>query len=344
MVGLLSVLPMFLAPIKADPVVYSFAFFGCNRVDKDDWNPESNPSSANLPQLRQSFEDISKIKPLPDLLFMTGDLVLGYGNDQGEEVRKQLDGWIAEYRHSPLNGKLKMIPLPGNHEMNRKVEDKKVASPYTTTVWNDWIKTNDLPPHSPNGPQEGGPDQLSDDQSISNFSFSTGKLHFICLNTDARVSDERIGFVPAHWIANDLKVADSKRMTTFILGHRNVVDGISCKGDAPIEPKSGREMIQAMQSSPGTVAYLCAHVHAWDVSKVDGKKPWQIIAGNGGSKLEKDWKPEGGTTYGFAVIEVHKSGKIMLTPYFRKAHKKYDSEDVKPAKPAAPIMLGVVRK
>jgi hypothetical protein len=339
MIGLLSLLPLFASSIQDDPVTFSFAFFGCNRVDKADWDIATNPSSANLPQLRQSFQDISNISPMPKVLFMTGDLVLGYGNDKGEECRKQLDAWISEYKSSPLSGKITMVPISGNHEMNRKVKDEKLASSYTTSMWNDWLKVNSLMPSIANGPTAGGPDQISDDQSKLNFSFDQGNIHFVCLNTDTRTTDERIGFVPANWAKNDIDAATKAGKTIFLLGHRNVVDGITAAGDAPIEPKSGGELIKAMQSSPNVLGYLCAHVHAWDVSKINGVMPWQVIAGNGGSKLEKDWKPEGGKTYGFAVIEVHQSGTVNLVPYFRPAK----DDAVEPAKPATPILLGKMK-
>lgn len=337
MLGLLSLLPIFASPIQSDPVTFSFAFFGCNRVDKSDWDKASNPSSANLPQIRQTYQDILSIKPMPKILFATGDLVLGYGDDKGEEVRGQLDAWIAEYRQSPLRGKIALVPMSGNHEVNIKRGDQRMESLHTTAVWNDWIRSNHLMPTKPNGPKAGGPDELTDDQSILNFSFDSDGIHFVCLNTDTRAKDGRIGYVPAKWAANDISQARKARKPVFVLGHRNVVEGVSAKGDAPIEPKSGGELINAMS---GVTGYLCAHVHAWDVTKVNGQLPWQVIAGNGGSKLEKDWKPVGGKTYGFAVIEVHKSGKIWLVPYFRAADDK--SVPV-PAVAQTPILLGTTK-
>lgn len=336
MVGFLSLLSVLLAPVEKDPVTFSFAFFGCNRVDKADWDVKSNPSSANLPQLRQSFKDIAAIKPMPKILFAVGDLVLGYGNDQGEEARKQLDAWIAEYRTSPIRGKLALVPLSGNHELNTKIGDERKENLYTTSMWNEWVRTNHLMPIRPNGPKAGGSDKLVDDQSILNFSFDSDNFHFTCLNTDTRVSTGIIGYVPAHWANDDIAKASKAGKKVFVIGHRNVVDSKSVKGDAPIEPESGAELIDGLTSNPNVIAYLCAHVHAWDVSKINDSKIWQIVAGNGGSTLEKQWNPEGGTTYGFAVIEVHKSGAITLVPYFRPAVK---TEYPEPAKPATPIPL-----
>ena len=335
MICLLSLLAGFASPLQDDPVTFSFAFFGCNRVDKGDWDKAINPSSANLSQLRQNFQDIANLNPRPKILFATGDLVIGYGDDKGEEVRGQLDAWIAEYRSSPLRGKIALVPISGNHELNIKRKDVRIESPFTTTVWNDWIRINHLMPIRPNGPTVGGPDNLVDDQSRLNFSFNSGGVHFICLNTDTRAKDGRIGSVPASWIAQEIRKTTKP---TFIFGHRNVADGITSKGDAPIESESGSKLIKAMQDSPNVIGYICAHVHAWDVSKVNGSNPWQIIAGNGGSSLEKNWHPEGGRTFGFGVIEIHKSGTINLVPYFRP-----EKEDVVgPATRQPEIMLGNV--
>lgn len=285
--------------------------------------------------------DILAINPVPKILFATGDLVLGYGDDKGEEVRAQLDAWIAEYQNSPIRGKITLVPMPGNHEMNIKKGDNRMERLHTSAVWNDWVKTNHLMPTKPNGPSAAGEDELTDDQSTLNFSFDSDKVHFVCLNTDARTKDGRIGYIPAHWAKSDIERAHKAGKTIFVLGHRNVVNGIIAKADAPIEPKSGGELVKAIQSSPNVMAYLCAHVHAWDVSKVGGTRPWQIIAGNGGSKLEKDWKPESGRTYGFAVIEIHRSGTVTLVPYFLPAN---DKNPAVPAQPAMPIILGKIAK
>lgn len=342
MLGLLSVLPLFLAPLDKDPVTFSFVFFGCNRVDKSDWHRKENPSSANLPQLRRTFKDIENIKPMPKILFAVGDLVLGYKDDGGAEVRSQLDAWIAEYRTSSLRGKIALVPMSGNHEVNVKVGDDRKESLATTAIWNDWIKTNHLMPTNPNGPKAGGPDNLADDQSTLNFSFDAGGMHFVCLNTDTRVSSGIIGYVPANWANEDIKKASLAGKPTFVLGHRNIVAPETSKGDAPIEPESGSLLIKGMESGLNVIGYLCAHVHAWDVTKVSKKfpLPFQIVAGNGGSPLEKDWNPSGGTTYGFALIEAHKSGLVTLTPYFRPAK---DVENPEPAKPQKPIVLGTTK-
>jgi len=79
------------------------------------------PSSANLPQLRQSLNDISQLQPRPSSLFFMGDLVVNLADDNGKTLKKQLDAWTELFNASPLTGKVTLIPLPGNHEMLKSV-------------------------------------------------------------------------------------------------------------------------------------------------------------------------------------------------------------------------------
>lgn len=309
-----------IAPAKVDPVEFSFAFFGCNRLEKEAWDKSSNPSSANLPQLRRTLADIYAIKPRPALLFATGDLVLGYEDDHGETVRSQLDAWIAEYRKSPLAGKIELIPIAGNHELNRKVAKNKISSPYTVQVWSDWLTRNGLMPRNPNGPTIGGPDHMVDDQSRLNFSIDRGPFHFVVLNTDSRVEGGQIGWIPAKWADKDIRTAAKAGKSIFVLGHRNLVDPARTTGDSPMAAEVAAQLKSTFQGAKSALAYICAHVHAWDVTRVAPNGAWQVIAGNGGSKLEPDWHPGNGTKFGFGVIALHKSGRITLTRYGRVAN------------------------
>lgn len=337
MITALLFLPLSFAQIEADPVVYSFAFFGCNRVDKEAWDPKANPSSANLPQLRRTLQDIADLKPRPNALFATGDLVMGYGDDHGEEVRQQLDAWIDEFRHSQLEGKIELVAMPGNHEMNRKVGKDKLPSPYTTGLWNDWVTKNKLMPVEPNGPKE-GVDNMADDQSLLNYSFDRGALHFTVLNTDSRCTNGKIAWIPTQWAIEDVKKATTAGKTCFMFGHRNLWEPITSKGDSPIDPEAAKPLQDALLATPQFCAYICAHVHAWDLRRIGETGPWQIVGGNGGSTLETDWKTvDGRLTFGFGVVSLHKSGKLVLTPYLRPAK---DDPNPPAAKPEPEVLLG----
>lgn len=310
----------------SDPVVFSVAVFGCNRLEKDDWDASRNPSSANLPQLRRNFDDIAALKPIPNLLIVAGDMVLGYADDQGEAVRSQLDAWIAEYRTSNLRGKTALVPVAGNHELNRKVGKEKLASKYTTAVWNQWLIQNHLMPLKPNGPKIGGPDEVADDQTRLNFSFDAGPLHFTVLNTDTRVANAEIARIPVSWAKKDIADAARRGKTIFVVGHRNLVDPTTTTGDSPINRKQAADLVTFIKAQDRVAGYLCAHVHAHEILQIPGTKAFQVVAGNGGSKLEDDWNPPEGRSFGFDVVSLHMSGSLTVEQYSRP-----ESNDLQPA-------------
>ncbi len=80
------------ADAAQDPVKLSFVFMGCNRIQHSDWKTikHDDPSSANLPQLRQSLKDISQLQPPSSSLFFVGDLVVNLADDDGKTLKKQL--------------------------------------------------------------------------------------------------------------------------------------------------------------------------------------------------------------------------------------------------------------
>src|SRR5439155_22232947 len=119
-----------------DRVRLSFVFVGCNRIQKHDWDKGENPSSANLPQLRQTFADIAGpdrvLNRIPPYFFFTGDLVLNLAMDDGTTLREQLDAWVDLFHTDPsgISGKTTVVPLPVTHEMlqeagvgNAKIEN-----------------------------------------------------------------------------------------------------------------------------------------------------------------------------------------------------------------------------
>ena len=115
------------AGFARDPVKLSFIFMGCNRIQHKDWKKikADDPSSANLPQLEQTFRDIVHLDHVPPYLFFMGDLVVNLEDDDGKTLKKQLDAWTSLYKASPLAAKTTLVPLPGNHEMLKKVGDDK---------------------------------------------------------------------------------------------------------------------------------------------------------------------------------------------------------------------------
>lgn len=345
-----------------DPVAFDFAFFGCNRVDKDDWDPATNPSSANVPQLNRTFADVAQVRPVPRFLFAGGDLVMGYATDDGSILKGQLGGWADLVKKAPLPSQTEVVPIPGNHELNKKTKQGKLPNPMNDRFWTEWLTLNNFRPKVGNGPALSGSnaDRLLDDQSRLSYSFDSGSVHFVVLNTDTRTTvkdaatgEGRLGWVPADWAAKDIQKAeaDPKIRSIFVFGHRNLVDPTDCTGDAPIEAESGAKLLKAIQDNDKVRAYVCAHVHAWDVRPMGGKSnALQIVSGNGGSKLEPDWKPAEGTTFGFVVLRVHKSGEVGYVRYSRPtppgAQKYFEASPVAPpaARPEPEVMIATSHK
>ncbi|OOZ41618.1 hypothetical protein BOW53_02755 [Solemya pervernicosa gill symbiont] len=76
-------LAAWIAPITAEAreLLSSFAYVGCNRVGSGVENLA--PSTANVAQFLQTFEDIQALPVKPKHFFFAGDLVLGMKSDGG---------------------------------------------------------------------------------------------------------------------------------------------------------------------------------------------------------------------------------------------------------------------
>jgi hypothetical protein len=325
-----------------DEVKLSFVFMGCNRIQHSDWKKikKDDPSSANLPQIKQSFKDIAAMKPAPSYFFFVGDLVVNLEDDDGSILKKQLEAWADLFHDSPVKGKLTLVPLPGNHEMLRKLKDDKdaddteVPNKHCDSVWLKWLKKSgfDTVARVANGPTAGHPkeDHLVDDQSELTYSFNIKDIHFIVINTDtiSSVIDPKTkhpyaGWVPYHWIEKDVKAAqeDSKISAIFLFGHKPIMDHPKKEEDSILNEgdyKLGDKLQSLFQSHSKVRAYLCAHEHVWDSAPLaKAPKVYQVIAGNAGSQLNSKWSPPGGTYFGFSEIKIYGHGKVGLINHAR---------------------------
>ena len=330
-----------------DSVKLSFVFMGCNRIQHKDWKKikTDDPSSANLAQLRQTFQDIAHLDPVPPYLFFMGDLVVNLEDDDGKALKKQLDAWTVLYKASPLAEKMTLVPLPGNHEMLKKVGDDKdrdeeleVPNPATNARWLKWLRDSgfDTFAKMANGPTNAppNPDKIADDQSEMTYSFNIGDVHFIVINTDTLTTDidndtkaPYIGWVPYHWIEQDIRSAqaDPKLSAIFLIGHKPIMDHPQAEEKAILNTRKhplGDQLQALFQANDKIRAYLCAHEHLWECSRLK-KAPqvWQVIAGNAGSKLNSKWDPPEGTFFGFSQINAYASGKVGLVNYQRPTPK-----------------------
>ena len=334
-------------------VEQTFVFFGCNRVDAKDWEvtKRENPSSANIPQLKQNLTDAAQLAP--DTLFFGGDLVMGYADDHGETLRSQMTAWIDSIKKMPHASKTRYVAITGNHELNRKIELLKLPNLVNDAVWTKLVKKARLVPANAKGPtpQSSPHDHLATDQRALSFGFDRGSVHFVVLNTDTRVTTQdaktgetKIGMVPVHWLESDLDRAENnpRIKAVVILAHRNLIDPASVKGDAPIDPECAAPMIKVLDSHPKVRAYICAHVHAFDITSIGTSGVQQVVFGNGGSPLEKNWKPDTGRTFGFGYFKVYRDGSLGIVPYFRPEPENYltsSPELVPPAKPEPELII-----
>jgi hypothetical protein len=336
---------------QKDPIRVSFVVTGCNRLAEKPWETvrATNSSSANLPQLNRTLQDISDMKVRPWAFFFVGDMVLNLIHDDGTALRGQLKGWAEVIKGSPIQGKVEMIPTTGNHEMLWKYEQNGVkiehVNPPCDTVWNAWLDQNpEFARYAGNGPKAGQGDVI-DDQSRMSYSFDRDGEHFIVLNSDTlsnakdpKSGEAPIGWVPMAWLQADVDKADANPAVhdIFIFAHRPIVKMQPDDVGSSVAPELVPKMMSLVQGSKKFRAYMCAHIHAWEARELAPGK-WQIVAGNGGSKLEDYWQPKEGTFFGFTEVRVYKSGRVSMIDYRRPTppgKQKY-YEDTPVAPPAA---------
>jgi len=355
--SLLAIAGMTAANVNIAPVekkAVSFAFFGCNRIDAKDVDRtyRENPSTANVPQLRANLSHIAALKP--DYAFLGGDIVMGYADDNGQVLRSELTAWTKLVAGLPKAIETQLIAIAGNHELNRKKADQKLPNPVTVNIWNDFVRSsNMIPKQVQPGPdaEHGFGDDIAADESLLSYSFDRDFVHFVVLNTDTRVKtldpatgQSIIGAIPNGWLENDLQRAQANKRikTVVILGHRNLINGKSVEGDAPIEPQSAKRLMSAISRYSKVQAFVCAHVHAMEVTTFENVAAVQALFGNGGSKLEANWKPASGRTFGFGMFSVSSNGTLTITPYVRPEPRHYMADtivDVPVAEAGKPVIV-----
>ncbi len=297
------------APADAPSETLRFAFVGCNRLQSKDATA-ANPSTANVAQLQRTFDEIAALDPKPSVFFLAGDLVLGLTD--APTLKAQLEAWKPLWEASSAKAAgIRLIALPGNHEAETK-DASGTEVPYDGAEAT-WLAA--MAPYiaGSNGPTAGGADGLATDQSRLTYSFDIGATHFVVLDTDPMGTAG--GTVPVKWIHADLaaaRAAGAKHI--FALGHKPAYP-------APAAPTDGftdattRDAFWSALESVHAEAMLAAHNHLWFSTQPHTGSTWQIVAGNGGSKLEK------GVTgadayYGFTVVDVAAT-TVTLTSYGR---------------------------
>lgn len=306
---------------KGKKLVTSFVYLGCNRLE-----PEQialYPSTANLAQLDSTLADIAALPIKPDYLFFVGDLVLGLNRDTSV-LSKELQAWVAHYEASPVaKAGIKLVVTTGNHEMLYLVKTKKSkqelsnpnAEQVFTRILSKYIVGN-------NGPHAGGPDSLATDQSQLTYSFNNKGVHYVLMNTDPFGQPNS---VPVNWLTQDITMAhaDSTIKQIFVLGHRPLYVP---KGNEEQDGLLSQDSVRQAQFrntllNNNCVALLTAHAHLYDRSQIAPGKTWQVITGNGGSKLAKHLGKEG-KSFGFTQVLIYDDGTVQLKHIARDEPKE----------------------
>lgn len=364
-----TLLALWLSPITANAreLVTNFVYVGCNRVGFGVKDPA--PSTANVAQLKQTFADIAGLPVKPKYFFFVGDLVLGMQADEGKTLTSELDAWktLLDESHFADSG-IELLPIPGNHEADASEEvspNNYVEYPDADNLaaWVAWLKANNFAKAS-NGPSGTGElrrDFLAEDnnqtQTYSFDDFTTG-VHYILLNTDSLstisnplLPDKTVAsWVPYQWVSRDITRAsrNPKIKKIVVLAHKPLVldnpgphDIVYNKAPFTL----GNKLLELFSNTPKFAGYFCAHSHEWLYTDKLGpnQNVTQVIAGNGGSELEGDWSPAGGTYFGFTVVNLYDDNSVGVVSYNRPAPTPYNATGAQPAaKPAAEKFFEVV--
>jgi Calcineurin-like phosphoesterase len=302
--------------INPDSVLFSFVFMGCNRVEKGDTGKATtNASTANVPELQRTFNEVAALNPRPVYYFFLGDEVLGLNKDT-TAISNQLLAWRNQYEDktfSALPGSgIQLVAIPGNHEM--LYEKHHVETPNKNALQ---AYMNQMAAYMPAGVtinRVGGADSLD---NLMTYSFTYNNTHFILINTDTYNSNATIGMAPASWIAADIIAArkDPSVKHIFLLGHKPAVvnqplyvpDGESTMDVSVVQA------IWPVMDSNRVEAMLSAHSHQYDRLQPNANKSYQVIAGNGGSLYEHKAKNDSTRQFfGYTIVYVMNNGQVML--------------------------------
>ena len=235
-------------------------------------------------------------------------------------LANELTAWKAIFEESPAKAAgVELVTLPGNHEVQ---DAKKVAY---AAAERTWLRL--MAPYltrGGNGPRAGGADTLRTDQSRLSYSFDFRDAHFLTLNTDPVGADWT---VPAQWAASDLAAAKARGARhIFAISHKPAYEYPGAPGDGLSRFPAIRDAFWHAMTSAGADAMLSSHNHVWWAGRPAAGGPWQIIAGNGGSKLQVvQTVPGSGNYSGFTYVMVMNSGRVVAWSYGRDVSNPYNA-------------------
>lgn len=285
-------------PIAETPL-FSFAFVGCNRVNRLDTIP-SVPSTANLPVLKRIFADLDSIAPQPELLFFLGDMVVA--ENTVSDLTTQLDAWVRLYEDSLKIGGIELVAVPGNHEMLSydPVINGEIPLKGATETWMKYMT-----PYMPSDRNTVTVDSLN---NRATFSFVRHNTAFVVMNTDTynQVSPDSVGsqgLIAFDWIQQKIEAyrTDPAVDHIFVLGHKPAYfDGKFHHGHSGF-PDSDK--LWSVLRKNNVSAMLSAHKHCYYRGQPHGDSTYQVVAGNGGSSFNGAQEPP--EYFGYSVIHVY---------------------------------------
>ena len=307
--------------IISDSVLLSFAFVGCNRIDRKDtanW-AATDSSSANLNVLKRVMHEVMELDRQPDLFFFLGDIVLAETNLL--RLNNELDHWVKLYNDTAQTGPMSATPsievvaVPGNHEMLTYAQypNDTLHSEFplagSTERWMYYMK--DFMPDDRDF--IAGPDSINNQMT---FSFVRGNVAFIMMNTDTYNGPSqtyphgREGLIAYDWITAKTEEYhnDPTIDHVFVMGHKPAYTRSDLDTTLHFDTihagfmQSEKLWAQLMEDT--VMAMLSAHAHTYSRNQPMGHGTYQVIAGNGGSK-----NPE---FYGYTLVNVMSSGEVQL--------------------------------
>jgi hypothetical protein len=285
----------------------------------------------------------------PQLLFFNGDMIMGYADAAAAKDHEAMNRQYAFWRGMVtqlLECGTYVVPVPGNHEVQRKFKDaagktQKIAQVANENLWRDnmgdlvldvprFTALVGVPParfdaaNNPFAPATAAADHVTTDQRQLSYSFDVGATHFAVVNTDPFGWDTH---APAAWLRADFQAARAAGARRFfVFGHKPAftyafptVSGaaVGANGLDAVADLSGRDAFWDTIEDFGAT-YFCGHEHIYNVSQpgsTKGGKAYQVIVGSGGSPFETDTKPGLDRTYAWAVVDVLASGHVRVTTY-----------------------------
>ena len=179
--------------------------------------------------------------------------------------------------------------------------------------------------NNPSAPATAVADGISTDQTQLSYSFDVAGSHFAVVNTDPVGNDTH---APAAWLATDLGAAGKNGARHFfVFGHKPafsclypVADGTPSAGGNGLDEVAnhrGRDAFWAVIER-FHASYFCGHEHIDNVSQpleASAGSAYQVIVGSGGSPFEAGTVRPLDRTYSYAVVKVHRSGRVEAHAY-----------------------------